>query len=124
MTMPHEDSTIRKVRVVTPHAATYAGAMRAKRGELLTCGRRDDEWPGWLWCTNAEGKSGWVSESYLRIKGTQATVLRDYDTSELTAAPDEILTVETEESGWLLCVNGTGQRGWIPARNAEEIIAK
>ncbi|MFH1011635.1 MAG: SH3 domain-containing protein [bacterium] len=122
--MPRENSTIRKVRVVTAHIATYADTLRAKRGELLTCGRRDDEWPGWLWCTSAEGKSGWVPESYLRIAEARATVLRDYDASELTVSSGEILHVETEESGWLLCVNATGQRGWIPARSVEDIITK
>jgi len=119
-----KDSAIRKVRVVAAHVATYTDTLRAKRGELVTCGRRDDEWPGWVWCTNAKGKSGWVPEAYLRIKGTRAALLRDYDASELSVSPDEILTVETEESGWLLCVNAIGQRGWIPARNAVEIIAE
>ncbi len=110
---------MKKVRVVVSHAATYVDALKTKKG-----GRRDDERPVWIWCTNAEGKSGWVPQSYLRIEGMRATLLCDYDASELTVTPGEILTVGTEESGWLLCVNAAGQRGWIPARNVVEFIAQ
>ncbi|MBM3324981.1 MAG: hypothetical protein FJY66_04870 [Calditrichaeota bacterium] len=121
MTLPTKKCALRKVRVITPHIVTNASPLKAKEDELLTCGRRDDEWPGWIWCTSADGKSGWVPESFLRIEGTRARMLRDYDATELTVSSGEILTVETEESGWLLCVNAAGQRGWISKRNVEEI---
>ena len=119
--MPHEKFAIRKVRVVSPHVATYTDALKAKKGKLVTCGRRDDEWLGWIWCTAADGKSGWVPEAFLQIEGERGWMLRDYNASELTTLPGEILTVETEQSGWLLCVNAASQRGWIPKRNVEEI---
>jgi uncharacterized protein YgiM (DUF1202 family) len=115
------EEKMRKVRVIESYTTAFRDPLKAKSGEVLTLGKRDDEWPGWIMCTNGEGKSGWTPETFLQIEGTQATMLRDYDATELTVSQGEILTVEIEESGWFLCVNESGKRGWIPKRNAEEI---
>lgn len=42
--------------------------MRA--GEELVVNGKEDAWNGnvnwiWVWCSNAEGKSGWVPEEYV-----------------------------------------------------------
>jgi uncharacterized protein YgiM (DUF1202 family) len=103
------------VRVVSDYRAQYGDPLVARKGERLTVGDHDDEWPGWIRGTNASGKSAWVPESYLIIDGDQGTLLRDYNAVELSANAGEELTVELEESGWLWCRNSRNQRGWLPA---------
>ena len=39
----------------------------------------------------------------------------DYDATELSVRVGEELLIQREESGWLLCENRAGQRGWVPA---------
>lgn len=108
----------RRVRVVESYTAAYLDPLRARAGEVLALGKRDDEFPGWVWCTDPRGKSGWTPESYLEIHGDTGTLLHDYDARELTVKENDILIVEIEESGWLLCITDSGARGWVPERNS------
>jgi hypothetical protein len=76
---------------------------------------REGEHPGWLWCTNREGKSGWVPVAYLERRGETAVARRDYDSEELAVETGDELIVTHEESGWLWCTNRQGASGWVPA---------
>jgi len=109
----------RRVRVVEPYAAIYPDPLRASKGEPLDLGKRDDEYPGWIWCTDSRGKSGWTPEAYLEVRGDRAILLRDYDARELTVNEGDMLIVEDEEAHWLFCVTKSGKRGWIARRNTE-----
>jgi hypothetical protein len=119
--MQQNTSSAQKVRAIAPHAAASTAPLKAKRGEFITCGQSDDEWPGWIWCTNADGKSGWVPEVFIQMRGERGWMVRDYDATELSVREGEELQVEEEVSDWLLCVGEKGQRGWIPKRNVEVI---
>src|SRR6266567_2493069 len=46
----------------------------------------------WLWCTNPQGKSGWVPQSYIERSGNTGTMHFDYSTQELTVTAGEIVT--------------------------------
>ena len=35
----------------------YSDPIRGTAGDRLTLGRRDDEFPGWVWATAADGRS-------------------------------------------------------------------
>jgi hypothetical protein len=114
--------TSRIVCVHAPHTACCSDALAAQAGETVWLGRRDEKWPGWIWCTVPNGKSGWVPESYLESCGDSIRLRRDYNARELTVAVGEVLTAESEECGWLLCTNARGERGWIPAHCVEPVI--
>lgn len=76
-------------------------------------GGRDDEYPGWIWATAPDGRSGWVPEHFLTIEGDRGRSLRDYSAVELDVAEGSLVTVLEELLGWALVENG-GRRGWVP----------
>lgn len=112
----------RRVRVTTSHSARAGVPLRLTAGQEVTVGRRDDEWPAWVWCETADGNSGWVPEAYLAREAPEfdrASALHDYDATELNAAEGAVLEVVAEEGGWLRCRTDDGHTGWIPERDVE-----
>ena len=99
-----------KLRVTAPWRATYDPALRVTKGERVTPGRVDDEYPGWHWVVNAAGLGGWAPDEILN--GTEIT--EDFDTQELTVAPGEYVVALAERAAWLWCRNDAGQAGWVP----------
>lgn len=100
-------------RVIADYDSPYTEPFFLKKGATVQVGCRDDEWPGWVWCTTAAGESRWVPESYLDENGR---VTRDYESTELTVNVGEWVTAVHEESGWLWCTNQSGQQGWVPLK--------
>lgn len=102
-------------RVISGYTRVYPDPIELRAGESVVLGQEDDEYPGWVWCTDQRGRSGWVS---LTIVDRDAAIAReDYSAAELSAEPGEVLLVDREESGWALCRNAAGERGWIPLAN-------
>lgn len=102
-------------RAIVAHRPAHSDPIRLRAGEELAAMGREGEHPGWLWCTNREGKSGWVPVAYLERRGATAVARRDYDSEELAVEAGDELIVTQEESGWLWCTNGQGASGWVPA---------
>lgn len=109
---------MRQARVIRSYKRAYENPIRLKRGDKVELGRRDDEYPGWRWCTNEQGIGGWVPELILDDAGIAT---RDYDAIELTVAAGDILTVETQMNGWLWCVAQSGEKGWVPESHMETL---
>jgi hypothetical protein len=101
-------------RAIKPWAVHYPDPIRGAAGDRLTLGRRDDEYPGWVWATAADGRAGWVPESWLRVGGDVGVLLRDYTAAELALAPGDRVTGELVEGGWLWATAVDGQVGWVP----------
>jgi hypothetical protein len=108
-----------KCQVSLSYEAVYPDPLIVKAGEKLSVGQNDTQWPDWVWCTDPNGKSGWMPESYLDRTGSQGLARRDYDATELSASASEELVAHYEESGWIWCTNRWGQSGWIPLDNVE-----
>ena len=106
---------MKKGWVTEGHAPVHAQALTAKAGERLRLGRRDDEWPGWIWCTAESGVSSWVPESFLAIDGQESRLVEDYDATELTVRPGELLALQREVNGWWWATDDQGRMGWVPA---------
>jgi hypothetical protein len=89
-------------------------------GDLVTVGRRDSDWPAFVFVTTARG-SGWVPARYLSADAGQAVVETPYNTTELATRSGEILEVlvRDDESGWLWCRSTDGREGWVPNRTVE-----
>ncbi len=109
----------RRFRVIEPHRAEFAEPLVVARGERLRCERRKTQWAGWLWCAAPDGRTGWVPESWVERTGEAGVMARDYDATELTVAPGDVLDGVLTESGWLLADSPTGRRGWVPLECVE-----
>jgi len=107
--------------VVRPYQAAYSDPIVVKAGEVLIVGSEDVEYPGWIWCTDERGKSGWVPKDCIRCKCGSCKAVYDYTAIELSAQENEELTVNAEKYGWFLCTNGDGQSGWLPVANVNVI---
>lgn len=100
-------------RVIADYDSPYTEPFFLKKGEMVQTGRRDDEWPGWVWCRSSAGESRWAPEAYLDSDGL---VVRDYESTELTVKVGDVVTAVLAESGWLWCTNQSGQNGWVPQK--------
>ena len=101
-------------RVVSAHESSLPDPLLITRGDELTVLERETEWEGWLWCANHTGDGGWMPQSYVRRDGARGTALRDYDATELTVRPGELLSILDEEGGWHWCCTADGRLGWVP----------
>ena len=107
-------TSIGKGKVKSPYRSAYPDPLKLKPGEKVKLGKGISEWSGWAWCEDKNGKTGWVPESYLQIKGNSGKLLFDYDATELTVKKGEELKILKEQSGWLWCENRKGDYGWVP----------
>ena len=101
-------------RAVKPWQVHYPDPIRGAAGDRLTLGRRDDEFPGWVWAMTADGREGWVPESWLRVEGESGVLLRDYDAAELPLETGDKVSGDLVESGWLWATVAGGRMGWAP----------
>ncbi len=87
----------------------------------MTLGAKDEDWPEWIWCRNAEGLGGWLPASSLSSQqtGETATLLSAFDSLELTVSKGDELDGIEECSGWIRCRNGAGAVGWVPSECLE-----
>jgi hypothetical protein len=115
-------------KVATTFRSECHDFLHLRAGERVTLGGRDDQWQGWIWCWTesnvnsgvGSSKGGWVPERILHVDDeSAATLLEDYDATELDAAAGEQLTVIAEESGWAWCQNQHGKQGWLPREHLD-----
>ena len=109
----------KKAKVKANYMSSSLDPLFIMKGECLVVAYESEKWPGWIWCINKEGKSGWTPMSYLEITGESAVARRDYDAVELTVRVDDELKVLDEESGWCWCLFGGDEKGWVPTENLE-----
>lgn len=107
--------------VVIAHRANYANPIRFKAGEKVIVGKRDEEYPGWIWTTLASGNSGWAPEELLSMSGASAVALADYDATELTTEAGERVRVVFEMLEWAWIRNSAGREGWVPLNTLQRL---
>ena len=101
-------------RVIKNYTSAYKEALNLIKGESVTVEPRECEWPGWLWATDREGRSGWVPEAYLNVTDATAELLCDYDATELDAEAGDAVEILERQSCWALCRKTDGTVGWRP----------
>ena len=101
-------------RAIKPWTVHYPDPIRGAAGDRLALGRCDDEYPGWIWATAADGRAGWVPENWLRVEGEQGVLRRNYTAAELPLTVGDIIIGEVELNGWLWATNAAGEQGWVP----------
>lgn len=107
--------------MIREYKVEYPDPIQVGRGETVTVGREDEEFPGWKWCKAADGREGWVPVELLSNEGTEAIVMTEYSARELAVQPGEKVIVEEERHDWLLVRNSRGDRGWLLATHVEPV---
>jgi uncharacterized protein YgiM (DUF1202 family) len=110
-----------KARAVKDWEVMYSDPIAVRAGDEVTLGKRDTEWPGWVWCTNEAGKGGWVPERIVEAGRERGRILAGYSAVELAVRIGDALSLHGEESGWYWATNEAGQSGWVPASHIEQI---
>lgn len=107
------------------HAIPERPPLSLAPGDVVTVGRRDRDWPAFVFVTAARG-SGWVPSRHLSADAGQAVVQTAYDTTELATRSGEILELvaRDDESGWLWCRSADGREGWVPSRTVEAAASR
>jgi hypothetical protein len=72
------------LRVIQAYHSAFTDPLIARQGDQLRFERRESEWPGWIWCTDPSGRSGWVPESWVELGTGVCTLKRDYAATELS----------------------------------------
>ena len=111
-----------KFQVIEQHRSNYPNPISFDAGdEVVPTGKRDEEFPGWIWIRTSDGNEGWAPEQYFRSgDDTTAIAIADYSARELNTEVGETLESHDELNGWLWCRNAAGEEGWIPARTARQ----
>ena len=108
------------MKAIVTHAwqATYADPIELLAGDELTLGRRDSEYPGWVWAACVRtGKSGWIPETLVQMKDDLPVSRRTYSGRELSVQPGEVITIIDTLFGWHWAQLKTGVIGWLPANH-------
>jgi hypothetical protein len=116
------DPQRRRVRVTTSCTREQVQEIRMRAGDNVAVGHRNQQHPAFVWAATEDGHHGWVPEEYLDITGRQSAVVRrDYDSTHLTVAVDEVLDVLEQIDDYLLCRSAAGVEGWVPATCVDEV---
>jgi SH3-like domain-containing protein len=101
--------------IVAPHVIPDYAALELATGDRVRVIRRDHTWPAFVWCETADGRAGWIPESYLGGDEAQRPMQRGYSSRELPVRPGDVVTFVDECGGWYLVEDARGETGWIPA---------
>lgn len=108
-----------RARTLSAHKASYLDPISLDKGDSVSLGREDDEYPGWIWTIARDGKSGWVPIELLAIDGKIAIAKQAYDARELDMAAGVEVKVLRELNGWAEVSDDAGRCGWIPSSTLE-----
>jgi hypothetical protein len=109
----------KRYRVNKDYKRSNDDPISFERGESIIVERSDPNYPGWFWCTDKRGKSGWVHESFIEQEDYRHIATEDYNALELTVKVGDELIGEDERGGWLLAVTSDDRRGWVPVSHVE-----
>jgi len=108
------------VRVINDYQAPFPDPIQVDQGDVVTLDlQKKTNIPGWVWCSDESGRSGWVPEAYLEIQGKTGKLFCNYDAIELTVGIGDILTVQNEESDFYWVTDRDGGQGWVPVSHVE-----
>lgn len=88
--------------------------LALQAGDIVTTGPTDQTWPGWIWTTDAAGRSGYVPEEILQSLGDgRASAMTAFDPTVLTVRRGDHLESLRQIHGWHWCRDAAGREGWV-----------
>jgi uncharacterized protein YgiM (DUF1202 family) len=111
----------KQITVIKAYTSPYTEPAKFKTGQVLSIGKKDSEWSGWVWCSDESGLSRWVPESYVILSENSCTMKCDYEATELQVRIGDSLTATKKEADWYWCKHEDGRIGWVPCDNVKII---
>jgi Variant SH3 domain len=109
-----------QARVIRDYRTQYANPIRFAACEIVALGKRDTEWPAFVWTITADGNAGWAPFDWLTPLGdNRAEALRDYSAQELDVDIGDEVTLLHALGGWWWCERADGACGWVPVQHLE-----
>jgi len=106
--------------VIKSHTSDFPNPLKLKKGDRLEVSDKKTNFVGWIWCSASDGNSGWIPENFTEKDENGCRMAVDYDATEMTVSVGENLTVLSEESDWVWCLNSKNQKGWVPLENVRK----
>ncbi|MDW5375365.1 SH3 domain-containing protein [Halomonas sp. HP20-15] len=104
-----------KTQVLKTYRSAYPSPIAFEEGDVVCLGDIDDEYPGWVRVTTADGNTGWAPLKYLELSGPKAAIANTgYSAKERNAEAGELVEALKQLDGWAWCLNIRGQYGWLP----------
>lgn len=89
-------------------------ALHLVAGQVVTTGPADRTWPGWVWASDGDGRSGYVPAEILEPQKASASMAKeDFDPSVLTIRRGDKLESLRQIHGWHWCRNEARAEGWV-----------
>jgi len=108
-------------RVLADYQSAVSHPLNLHAGDVVQISDQDQRWPGWVYCTDQNGNTGWIPERYLLRREGGAVLCKDYNGKELTVkAGDELLVCQVLTS-WSWCLNEKGEPGWVPTHLVQKL---
>ena len=105
---------MKTITVIESHKSNYPHPISFEKGDLLSVGRRDDEYVGWVRVTTRDGNEGWAPEQYIKHHSGQWVAVESYSAKELDTTVGEKLLVLHELNKWAWVKNSEEICGWVP----------
>jgi hypothetical protein len=118
------DGPAKRYQVIADYQSPYPNPILFQEGEKVRVGKEftdDPDWKDWLWCEGEHDNKAWVPKQYLKIEREQAVFVTDYNALELSVIVGEVLIVYEIVNGFGMAEKRSGERGWVPLRNLEEL---
>ena len=104
------------LRASADYAVIDRAPLTLRVGQEVRVGRKDMDWPGWVWVTSDDGRGSYVPEDILIPEGTEgARVQQAFQAHDLSVKKNEVVTSLREVKGWHWCRDDKGNEGWLPA---------
>lgn len=85
-----------------------------KPGDEVSVGAIDRAWPGWVWASDSEERTGYVPEEILEPLGEERfAVLESFDPTVLSVRKGDVIESLRQIHGWHWCRNEAGKEGWV-----------
>ena len=108
--------------VVIAHRSSFPDPIQFSPGDLLDLGKRDEEYPGWIWVRDLSGREGVAPECFSdAATNGRGVALEQYDSTELDTSVGEQVTCIRELCSWVWVESEQGKHGWIPAKTIDAV---
>jgi hypothetical protein len=108
-------------RCIKTYTVVYENPIEVKRGDKVTAGKFDTDWPAFRWCTGPDNREGWMPDDLLDEVNGEFFANADYSARELSLSESAVVEGLSENGGWWWCRNSKGAQGWVPETHLEMI---